>query len=366
VRSSYLLFVFALSLATSGCPDCGEGGIQVSPSEAGAAAPDAASLDAARSDNGQADAGQLDAGQVDAAQADAARADVALDDAARPDAAQADVARPDAATPGSHECDGWQTSHPEWIFCDDFESTAPLVGDGRYFEYGDNDGDCAVVGGLGQGGSRGLRAIFQQGEVGAGGVKLGFGRNPVGYMNKGIRSGEDFREIWYRHYLKMEQGWQGNPAKLSRATVFAVPDWGQAMIAHLWSDGQERLLLDPASCVNGSGDVMCSGYNDFDNLDWLGNLSGVTAIFSTALSDTWFCIEHHVRLNDPGQSNGVTEFWIDGGLEARRDGLDFVGTYSDYGINAVFLENYWNSGSVQEQERYFDNFVVSTEPIGCL
>jgi hypothetical protein len=46
--------------------------------------------------------------------------------------------------------------------------------------------------------------------------------------------------------------------------------------------------------------------------------------------------------------------------------LDFVGTYTDYAINAVFFENYWNDGSIKEQERYFDNIVVSTKPIGCL
>ena len=31
---------------------------------------------------------------------------------------------------------------------------------------------------------------------------------------------------------------------------------------------------------------------------------------------------------------------------------------------SIFIENYWNSGSVRLQERYFDNIVVSTEPIG--
>jgi hypothetical protein len=62
----------------------------------------------------------------------------------------------------------------------------------------------------------------------------------------------------------------------------------------------------------------------------------------------------------------VQEFWIDGQLEARRENLDFVGIWTEYGINAVFFENYWNDGSVQDQSRDFDNIVVSTAPIGCL
>src|SRR5690606_16146937 len=39
--------------------------------------------------------------------------------------------------------------------------------------------------------------------------------------------------------------------------------------------------------------------------------------------------------------------------------------YSAYGINALLLENYWNNGSPRQQERYFDNLVVSTQRVGC-
>jgi hypothetical protein len=267
---------------------------------------------------------------------------------------------------GALECENWQASHPNWIFCDDFESQAPLVGQGRYFEYGDDEGDFILMDGVGLDLSRGMRALWQRDEVGAGGLKLGFGRNPSEYMNRGIRENEDFREIYYRMYLKMEAGWQGDPAKLSRATVFAADDWSQAMIAHLWGGWDDKLLIDPVRCVDQSNQVKCVRYNDFAHMDWLGYQNGLTPIFSTGYNNRWYCVEAHVRLNDPGQSNGVQEFWIDGGLEARREGLDFVRSYTDYAINAIFFENYWNSGAPQEQARYFDNIVVSTERIGCL
>ncbi len=269
------------------------------------------------------------------------------------------------ALAAANECANWQAEHREWIFCDDFESTGPLVANGRYFEYGDNGGDFVPLDSVGVRFSRGMRTRWQVGEVGAGGLKLGFGRNPNAYMNKGIRPGEDFREVYYRMYLRHQEGWRGSPAKLSRATVFnAADDWSQAMIAHLWSDDEERLLIDPASCVR-DGAVVCEGYNDFTRLRWLGFRSGKSAIFSSAESGCWRCVEAHVRLNDAGHKNGVQEFWIDGQLEARRDSLDFVGTYDEYAINAIFFENYWNAGSPVEQERYFDNIVVSTAPIGC-
>ncbi len=273
-----------------------------------------------------------------------------------------------AAIKATNECAGWQQSHPDWIFCDDFETSDPLVATGRYFEYDNNDGDFVPAPGAGVGGSSGMRVKWEQAEVGAGGMKLAFGRNPNSYMNKQeIRPTEDFREIYYRMYLKMEEGWEGSPAKLSRATVFtSAGDWRQAMIAHLWSDDNRHLLIDPAGCVNNDGTVRCTTYNDFDNLDWLGNKSGITPVFDSAHDNIWFCVEHHVRLNDPGQKNGVQEFWIDGALEARRDSLDFTGSFTEYAINAVFFENYWNDGSPREQQRFFDNIVVSTQKIGCL
>ncbi len=215
-----------------------------------------------------------------------------------------------------NECVSWQSRHREWIFCDDFESDRPLIGEGRYFEYGSDQGDFAVADGVGIDGSRAVRTVFQAGEVGAGGLKLGFGRVPSGYFDKGIRKTEDFRDIYYRVYLKNQAGWQGSPAKLSRATVFAGSDWSQAMIAHLWSSG-DCLLVDPASGVDENGRVVTTQYNDFDHLRWLGYKKGITPIFDEAHDDTWYCIEAHVRLNDPGQANGIQEFWINGKLEAR-------------------------------------------------
>jgi hypothetical protein len=264
-----------------------------------------------------------------------------------------------------NECENWWTLHPEWIFCDDFDDGTPLRREGRYFEYGDDGGDFVPLAGFGINASTGMRTVFQGGEVGAGGLKLAFGRVPSSYFDKGIRNTEDFRDIYYRMYLRNQAGWEGSPAKLSRATVFTGSNWSQAMIAHLWSSG-DYLLVDPASGTDEQGNVVTTRYNDFANLRWLGYKKGTTPIFGSGYDDKWYCIEAHIRLNDPGLSNGIQEFWIDGNLETRRSELNFVGSYTDYGINAIFIENYWNSGSIKEQERYFDNFVVSTERIGCL
>ena len=266
----------------------------------------------------------------------------------------------------TNECQNWEVLHPGWIFCDDFESDILLVKKGRYFEHTNKGGTFFPIEGVGIENSRGMRVLWRPGEVDAGNLKLAFGRNSNSYMKNGIRENQDFREIYYRIYLKMQAGWEGSPAKLSRATIIADSEWSQAMIAHLWTGKRPYLTAAPVRCVDMNNKVKCNGYNDFVHMEWIGPKTGITPIFDFAHNNTWFCIEAHVRLNDPGQSNGLQEFWIDGKLEARSEGLNFVQSYSEYGINAVFFENYWNSGSPKQQERYFDNIVVSTQRVGCL
>jgi hypothetical protein len=266
-----------------------------------------------------------------------------------------------------NECTNYSTNHPEWIFCDDFESTTPIVSSSRYFEYNNSNGEFIPINNAGVNNSRAMRALFHQGEVGAGSLNLAFGRTSVGSSNT-IRNTENFREVYYRMYLKLDSNWQGcidhNSGKLSRATVFSSSDWSQAMIAHLWSDSDNyKLMIDPVSCVVG-GTVQCVGYNDFNHVRWIGATQGQTPIFNGSYNQ-WLCIENHIKLNDPGQQNGIQEFWINNNLEAIKSGLNFTGTYTSYGINAIFFENWCNNGSIKEQSRYFDNIVVSTQRIGC-
>jgi hypothetical protein len=262
------------------------------------------------------------------------------------------------------ECD---TSPPEWVWCDDFEADRMSA----YFEYDAADGSFERSSGVGLEGSHGMRARFAKGQVSAGSLHLALGKTPQTYF-RAVDDGFDrYRELYWRVHVMNETAWIGGGGnKLSRATSFASPNnWAQSMIAHVWSDGfapdWNYLVLDPASGTDSNGRVKTTKYNDFENLRWLGARRGQTPIFDAAHVGEWYCIEAHVRLNDPGQRNGVFEYWIDGVLEGGRSDLDWVGTYEEYGLNAVFLENYWNAGSPREQERYFDDFVVSTERIGC-
>ena len=258
-------------------------------------------------------------------------------------------------------------SRPGWIWCDDFEKDRLS----SYFAYGAHNGDFVRLPGVGYGGSMGMRARFSRGQVQGGVLHLAFGRTPWSYLRPVDAGTAVYREIYWRHFVKLQMGWIGGGGnKLSRAQAIVNRDWAQAMMAHVWSgiitDGEPyRLGILPASGTDSAGVVRTTSYNDFTHFRWLGMAWSRTPIFDERHVGKWYCVEARARLNDAGRSNGVFELWINDGLEARLDGLNWQGAFSDFGINTIFLENYWNDGAPQPQERYFDNFVVSTQRIGC-
>jgi hypothetical protein len=213
-----------------------------------------------------------------------------------------------------------------------------------------------------------MRGRFAARQQEAGSLKLAFGRTPSRNFRPVDTGTKDYREIYWRVYVRTQPGWVGGNgnSKFSRALVFTGSNWQEAAFGHVWTTGDNlRLGLDPASGTDVNGTVVTTTYNDFAHMRWLGAARGATPVFDAGHSGKWQCVEAHMRLNDAGKSNGLFELWVDGTLDATRTGLNWLGSYRAYGINAVFLENYWNNGSPVAQERYFDEFVVSTQRIGC-
>jgi hypothetical protein len=267
--------------------------------------------------------------------------------------------------PVVHECDA---APPGWIFCDDFESNRL----GRYFEYSQKDSSFERADSVGVLGSAGMRVRFRKGQVDAGSLKIAFGKTPTPSMRPVDSGTATYHDLYWRVYVRNDSTWTGGGGdKLSRAQVLVTPKWAQAMGAPVWSGGGGKLpgsnylTIDPYSGTDPAGKLQTTTYNDFPRLRWLGAVRGSTPIFDSTHVGKWYCVEAHVRLNDPGQSDGVFELWIDDYLEARHANLNWIGDFTGYGINTVFLENYWNAGSPVEQYRYMDNFVVSTQRIGC-
>lgn len=252
-----------------------------------------------------------------------------------------------------------------WVFCDDFESDRLK----QYFEYDNGNKSFVRSARVGMDGSWGMKTTFQKGQVGAGSLKLAFGKTPHNYIKPVPGTRGNYREIYWRLYLMNEKGWQGGGGdKLVRAQSLANESWAQAMMAPIWSgSGADRdyLITDPASGVSGLKSLLVTKYNDIPNQRWLGSVRTKSPIFSSDSVGKWYCIEGYAKLNDPDSTNGEFKVWINDRLEASQSGLNWLSNYDDYGINAIFVENYWNDGSPAKQSRFIDRFIVSTKKIGC-
>ena len=290
----------------------------------------------------------------------------------------------------------------DWLFWDDFES-----GDfSRYGSYsaGGKNGPNQFVPwpGIGLGGSQGMRAEFRE-EDGKGytngSLHLFFGAVPPGSeeFKSAAAQNEYLTEVYVRFYFKNDESWDfGGADKLARITSMQGSNYSQSMIAHIWSAGHHDentrptghyLTLDPASGVDIIGGnaeslregganypatnsrLISSRYNDFPNLSWMGGKRIPIPFFDEKHVGRWYCIEMRVKLNDPGQSNGVFEVWVDDVLQVSLTTLNWIGSLEAgpgklYGINAFYLENYCNEGVKGTQVRYFDNLVVSRKKIG--
>jgi len=255
------------------------------------------------------------------------------------------------------DCSDWQSNNPSWLWCDDFEDQSQMSS--NYYEYDQGNGTFAVSSEDSFAGGNSLRAGFVQGQASAGHLMRNFGRNPIGTQS---HQNEDFQEVYWRYYVKMEDGFQGVPDKFSRGIVFAGPSWQQASIGHVWrSATEDHLVIDPVSGVDSSNNLVTTRWNDFDNFDWLGNRAGTTSLEA----GKWYCLEAQMKLNTSGQADGALRVWLDGALEVEGVDLNWQGTWDEYGINSVFVSNYFNGGSPTDQARFMDSFVISTERIGC-
>ena len=250
------------------------------------------------------------------------------------------------------------------MFCEDFEAIDDPAA--VFFDYSDAGGTFTLEHEGGASGLGAMKATYSVGVEAAGFLSVSFGESPIDEGTRpGYAPGMQFDEIYWRFRVKMEPGWPDvGPHKLTRATAFAGPDWGQAMVASLASHGDDVTLAGAgATCVFG-GEVACEGYEDA-SLEPFLTLPGTTPLFSSDLSGQWHCVEAHVKLNEVGVPDGVFEFWVDDQLENGGEAFDWRGEWADYGINQITIENFWTGGAPNELDRWIDDVVISQTRIGC-
>jgi len=80
----------------------------------------------------------------------------------------------------------------------------------------------------------------------------------------------------------------------------------------------------------------------------------------------WFCLELAMQANTPGQHDGEMTYWVDGALALRVEGMLWR-TSPTLAMNRARLQHYIETEDAEgfSNRVWFDDLVVSSEPIGC-
>jgi hypothetical protein len=81
----------------------------------------------------------------------------------------------------------------------------------------------------------------------------------------------------------------------------------------------------------------------------------------------WYTIETYIKLNTPGKENGKMHAWVDGEMVLNRNNIKWR-TVDSLKLDGVFFAFGYGGGSSswaapEDQYNYFDNWILSTQPI---
>jgi hypothetical protein len=230
------------------------------------------------------------------------------------------------------ECDQWQQKHPEWIWCDSFETVDPLRS--RYEDVSTNGLSRSTMDAFE--GSAALQQAYNIGQVEAGWlIKV----KPEGYP----------QHIFYRWYHKFGPGYTSLPPKMARAGFRDRNSWQDIFKVHTWI-ANNAPALDVLALQSSHGPWLPIAHTSFNLLKNL---------------DQWVYFEVEIKLNTVGKSDGLYRMWVNDKLEVERTNVDLRGN-TNLPINEVTLDTYWNGGAPTNLVRYYDNFVIATQRIGPL
>lgn len=235
------------------------------------------------------------------------------------------------------ECEQWP-QHPEWLWCDDFEGNKTLK---ENYQDIDETGFSISTRDAFEG-SHSLEQHYDSSQVGAGWI--------IRVNNEGFPS-----HLFMRWYHKFANGFHGFPPKMARMRYRQRSgDWKSTFGVHCWIDNNIVVA-----------DVSAKSSTQANIEGWLPIAKSSFSFNNLANIGRWVCFEMEVKLNTIGASDGLFRIWADDSMIVERTKVDLRGN-ENLLINEVMLDCYWNGGSPKKQNRYYDNFIISTQRIGPL
>lgn len=183
---------------------------------------------------------------------------------------------------------------------------------------------------------------------------------------------EDVDESWFRYRIRLDDFY---PITSGKLPGFAgMPNFtgrGCNPSTETYPGWSARMLFEPS----GYGDLeegrIQIGYYTY-HLDQAGTCGDFMLWDGDGVLDQnqWYCIEGRVRLNTPGDSDGVLEGWVDNELSFRQEGLSFRRAAEDWlDVRTFWLNVYFGGATIPNDRnltlRIDDLAVSDTGRIGC-
>ena len=242
---------------------------------------------------------------------------------------------PFASSGFAAECEDWKQHHPEWLWCDEFES-------GRALRETYEDVNTQGISLTDKDAYRGARSLMQRYEP---------GQVTAGWIVKISKSGYP-DHVFVRWYHGFGKGYDIFPPKMARIrSRRRESDWQDNYAVHVWMRGRNPIV-----------DVYAKYSSQANSTGWLP-VQVSDFVFDKAAGKNWMRFEIEIKLNQPGEIDGLYRLWLNDDLIVDRVNADLRGN-TQYKINEIMLDGYWNGGATGYLERYYDNFVISTRRIG--
>ena len=258
------------------------------------------------------------------------------------------------------------SDHADVLMADDFESASWM--DNWTNHGGDFEVTDAAEFGYEALGGRALRARIPEGDHTALNTSYYF-------MDE---TGSEPDEIYMRYYVRLGSDWDQSVqgGKLPGiAGTYGVAGWGgrRSDGTNGWSARglfQQSIPGDANNPLAGHTPVGSYVYHadmagDFgDNYVWIeswgpGGFGGVLE------RNRWYCLEHYVRMNTPGDNDGVLRGWVDGRLAVERTDM----RYRD--VDTLHIDRVWmnvyhggTTPSPYDQHIFIDHVVIARSYIG--
>jgi hypothetical protein len=181
-----------------------------------------------------------------------------------------------------------------------------------------------------------------------------FGDNP---LTRRIKNKKPYNRVYARWYHKFEEGFKTQqprgtlPPKMARMRCYG-PDWKVIYTVLFWIEGKD-------------GHITIERHTKAPNIhrEWLPNYHTTWGFLNEGNIGRWVHLELCVSLGE-GQRSDRIQAWADGMLICDIPNDDLAAGFKELTLNAMQWDCYWNGGSPASQSRFYDDLVLSTEPIG--